>query len=106
MNIFDEICCGCFCTNDVLILKWTYLIRVAFSVILKNHILPNIICSAPIQGHVRTPNLLGQHLQLHRDEDGKLFVNSAQIVVRDIMTTNGVLYLIDEVLVPDGGKSI
>lgn len=73
--------------------------------ILKNHILPNIICSAPIQGHVRTPNLLGQHLQLHRDEDGKLFVNSAQIVVRDIMTTNGVLYLIDEVLVPDGAKT-
>lgn len=73
--------------------------------ILKNHILPNIICSAPIQGHVRTPNLLGQHLKLHRDEDGKLFVNNAQIVVRDIMTTNGVLYLIDDVLVPDGAKT-
>ncbi|GAB1610675.1 transforming growth factor-beta-induced protein ig-h3-like [Argonauta hians] len=75
------------------------------NVILKNHLLPNVICSAPIVGNVRTPNILKELLHLTRDEAGKLFVNNAQMVVRDVITTNGVVHIIDEVLVPESAKN-
>lgn len=75
------------------------------NVIVKNHILGNVICTAPIVGNVRTPNILKEHLQMSRDEAGKLFVNNAQMVVRDVLTTNGVIHIIDDVLVPESAKN-
>ncbi|PVD23484.1 hypothetical protein C0Q70_16756 [Pomacea canaliculata] len=70
--------------------------------VLKHHLLPNVICSGVIlQGSASTPNLLGNALNLTRTEDGKLFVNDVQVVRADVMATNGVLHIIDEVLIPD-----
>ncbi|CAG2201299.1 BIGH3 [Mytilus edulis] len=40
-------------------------------------------------------------LNLTRAADDKLFVNGAQSVDIDVMATNGVLYVIDDILVPD-----
>ena len=45
-------------------------------------------------------------LNLTKDDNGKLFVNGAQAVDNDVMATNGVMYVIDEVLVPDEGRYI
>lgn len=42
-------------------------------------------------------------LNLTKDDDGKLFINGAQAVSSDVVATNGVMYVIDEVLVPDEG---
>lgn len=69
--------------------------------VLKNHVLPNVICSAVIQGTKYSTNLLNKNLRLERDEDDKLFVEGVQIIDIDVMGTNGVLYLIDEVLLSD-----
>lgn len=75
-----------------------------YSEVLKHHLLPNVICSGVIlQGSASTPNLLGNALNLTRTEDGKLFVNDVQVVRADVMATNGVLHIIDEVLIPDDG---
>ncbi|XP_045157797.1 transforming growth factor-beta-induced protein ig-h3-like [Mercenaria mercenaria] len=69
--------------------------------VLKNHLLPNVICSAIIQGETRTSNVLKKRTNLSRDADDKLYVDGAQIVTSDIMATNGVLYIIDDVLIPE-----
>lgn len=69
---------------------------------MKHHVLPNVICSSVIEGRVRTLNLLGRLLNLSRSSDDKIFVgDSAQIVIKDIMATNGVMHVIDKVIVPD-----
>lgn len=68
--------------------------------VIKNHILPNVICSAAVQGKARTVNLLENFLLLERSEDDKMFVGDAQIVGRDIMGTNGVMHIIDAPLMP------
>lgn len=75
-----------------------------FSEVLLNHLLPNVICTAAIQGQARTVNKLDHYVNLSRSEDGKLFVDGAQIIQADVMVTNGVLHVIDEVLVPEEGK--
>ncbi|OWF47880.1 Transforming growth factor-beta-induced protein ig-h3 [Mizuhopecten yessoensis] len=74
--------------------------------VLQNHILPNVICSAAVQGPSRTRNLLDTYLYLTRDEDDKLFVQDHQVVASDIMATNGVIHLIDQVLFMDRAMGV
>lgn len=69
--------------------------------VIKQHILPHVICSTIIQGRAKSRNILRNYLNLTRTEDDKVFVNGAQVVRADIMATNGVLHIIDAVLVPD-----
>lgn len=74
--------------------------------VLKNHLLPNVVCSSVIQGDAQTPNILNKHTKLIRDENDKLYVDGAQIVTSDVMATNGVLHIIDDVLIPDEALSL
>lgn len=74
--------------------------------VLKNHIFPNVICSAVIQGDVKTPNMLKKYTNLTRDSDNKLYADGAQIVNADLMATNGVLFIIDDVLLTDEALGI
>ena len=36
-----------------------------------------------------------------QDEDDAFYVNGVRVVVRDIMATNGVIHIIEQVLVPE-----
>ncbi|KAB7498639.1 Transforming growth factor-beta-induced protein ig-h3 [Armadillidium nasatum] len=72
--------------------------------VIKQHILPNTICSDSIQGKMKTSSLLDQYLIVERTEDGKLFVEDSQIVAKDIVGTNGVLHIIDKPLIPNEGE--
>ncbi|XP_071520134.1 transforming growth factor-beta-induced protein ig-h3-like [Panulirus ornatus] len=74
--------------------------------VVKNHILPNVICSAAVQGMARTVNLLERYLLLEKTEEDKIFVEEAQVVVRDIVGTNGVLHIIDSPLMPQEAKPV
>lgn len=72
--------------------------------VLANHVLPNVICSGVITGQTRSDNLLKKALKLSRTHTGDLFVDGARMSSVDIMATNGVIHVIDQVLVPDEGK--
>ena len=63
-----------------------------------------MICSEIIQGDVKTMNLLKKYTNLTRDANDKLYAHGTQIVTADIMGTNGVLHIIDDVLLTDEGK--
>lgn len=71
---------------------------------LKNHLIQRVVCSSVIGTEAHTTNALNQLVNLTKDEDAKLYVNGVQIISYDIMATNGVLYIIDDVMIPDEGK--
>lgn len=74
--------------------------------IVKNHISPHVICSSAIINVGYVSNLLSKELKIKRDENDKLFVNDIQIVGYDIVGTNGVVHIIEEVLIPDEAKTL
>lgn len=74
--------------------------------VLKNHLLPNVICSTVIQGTTTSVNSIQKSVELTRDATGKLHVDGTYIAASDIMATNGVLYIIDDVLIPEEALGI
>ena len=62
--------------------------------------LPNVVCSGVVEGRVKTNNLLSSLLLLSRSEAGEVMVEGSKLIIRDMMATNGVVHLIDRVLVP------
>jgi len=73
--------------------------------ILRRHILPITFCSSIVykQGQVR--NIDGDVMDIDRVADDKLYLNGSQIVIRDIVTTNGVVHVIDAVVMSEEGES-
>merc|ERR550532_3768107 len=61
--------------------------------VVRNHVLPNVVCSGVVEGRVKTNNLLSSLLLLSRSEAGEVTVEGSKL-------TNGVVHLIDRVLVP------
>lgn len=76
--------------------------------IINNHLLPNVICSSAVSGShkSKTKNKLSKYLQLMRDDNDKIFVEKSQIIDRDIMASNGVLHLIDDVIIPEEAYAV
>lgn len=76
--------------------------------ILFHHLLPNVVCSSAVSDKhkSRTRNQLSNYIHLSRDQNNKYFVENSQIVDRDVMATNGVLHLIDDVILPDEALDI
>ncbi|CAH2225033.1 periostin-like isoform X4 [Pelobates cultripes] len=78
----------------------------AAEALVKYHILDTVQCSEAIMGGSVLDNLEGSSLQVGCDGDS-LTVNGKKIVNRkDIVTTNGVIHLIDDVLIPDSAKQV
>ena len=75
-----------------------------FPEVIRNHLLPNVICSSILEGRLLTLNALNKYLNVTRSEDDKLFVEDAQLLETDIMATNGVIHVIDDVLIPEEGR--
>lgn len=73
--------------------------------VVEHHVLPNVICSTVIQGRARSTSLLGSSLLLERDLEGKLYVNGKLVITRDVVASNGVLHVIDGVLIPENARS-
>jgi len=74
--------------------------------ILKNHVLPNVVCTGVIEGKAKTNNLLDKYLMLDRDEEGNVVVEGKQIILRDIMGTNGVIHVIEDVIIPESARNV
>ncbi|XP_063807923.1 periostin isoform X2 [Pseudophryne corroboree] len=70
------------------------------------HVLDSVQCSEAILGGASFDTLEGSPLQIGCDGDS-VTVNGKKLVNRkDIVTSNGVIHLIDEVLIPDSAKQV
>ncbi|NXH69653.1 POSTN protein, partial [Hydrobates tethys] len=80
--------------------------KVASEALVKFHILNTLQCSEAITGGAVYETLEGNTVEVGCD-GGSLTVNGVKMVKRkDIVTSNGVIHLIDEVLIPDSAKQV
>jgi uncharacterized surface protein with fasciclin (FAS1) repeats len=69
--------------------------------ILSYHVVPGNIMAADVAKHSSSKTVQGSDLSIHI-KDGKLTVGNARIVRTDIKCSNGVIHVIDEVMLPSG----
>ncbi|XP_066138541.1 transforming growth factor-beta-induced protein ig-h3 [Euwallacea fornicatus] len=75
--------------------------------ILKHHIVAHTVCSSAIIGNATTHNVEGAVLNMERTmEDELIFEGKAKITQADIVGTNGVVHLIDTLIIPESGQYI
>jgi len=67
--------------------------------ILKYHVVSGKIMAAEVAKHSSVKTLLGQEAPI-KLEGGKVFIAGAQIIITDIETSNGVIHVIDTVMLP------
>ena len=71
--------------------------------VLRNHVVDCVTCSAAISEHTqRVKTLQDTFLGVTRHSYG-VFVNDAQVLTSDVMASNGVVHVIDKVLITDEG---
>ncbi|TKC52449.1 hypothetical protein EI555_012597 [Monodon monoceros] len=80
--------------------------KVASEALLKYHILNTLQCSEAIMGGAVFETLEGNTIEIGCDGDS-ITVNGIKMVnKKDIVTNNGVIHLIDQVLIPDSAKQV
>jgi len=67
--------------------------------ILLYHVVPGRVLAEDVVKLERAETVLGKPVTI-KVQDGKVFVNEAQVVLTDIKTTNGVIHVIDTVILP------
>nr|XP_040137513.1 periostin isoform X1 [Ictidomys tridecemlineatus] len=80
--------------------------KVAFEALMKYHILNTLQCSEAITGGAVFETLEGNTIEIGCEGDS-ITINGVKMVnKKDIVTNNGVIHLIDEVLIPDSAKQV
>lgn len=74
--------------------------------ILMNHILPNVLCSGIVEGKARTNNMLGDLMLLERNAKNTISVDGVELMITDMVAINGVIHVIDEVLIPSAAQTV
>ena len=74
--------------------------------ILLHHLLPNVICTGVIDGKAKTSNVNNKYVILERNPEDDVLINDAKVTSRDVMASNGVIHIIDEVLVPESARTV
>jgi len=75
--------------------------------ILKNHLLPNVICSAAVVSpKMKTINLLENYLKVRLNENGNIQIGGSTLVGKDVVAKNGVMHIIDTPLIPSQAQSV
>ena len=68
--------------------------------ILLYHVVPGQVMAEDVVGLSSAPTVLGQDATI-KVEDGKVYLNdNVEIIITDIQTSNGVIHVIDSVLIP------
>ena len=71
----------------------------ALTNILLYHVVEGKLMAADVVGLSEAPTLQGSSAAITVD-DGKVFVDAAQVIITDIETSNGVIHVIDAVIIP------
>jgi len=70
--------------------------------ILLYHVAEGMVTSSMLMNGMLIPTLEGQSVVVSLTKKGGVFINEAEVVLPDVMASNGVIHVIDSVLVPPG----
>jgi transforming growth factor-beta-induced protein len=73
----------------------------ALTDVLTYHVVPGKVMSTDLSDGMQAETVNGQPLDISVAEDGTVKVNGATVTTADIETANGVIHVIDTVLVPE-----
>ncbi|XP_076352219.1 transforming growth factor-beta-induced protein ig-h3-like isoform X1 [Tachypleus tridentatus] len=73
--------------------------------LLKQHVIPHTVCVPGITGEHKLRTIGGDHIEFHCNQSGT-FVNDVKISPETIMSKNGVINPISDVLVPERARSV
>jgi uncharacterized surface protein with fasciclin (FAS1) repeats len=68
--------------------------------ILTYHVVLGEVMSTDLSDNMTVATVEGTTITITIDDDGNVFVNDAQVILADIQCSNGVIHVIDTVLVP------
>ena len=71
--------------------------------ILLYHTVNDTICSAAMMGPGKLRSLEGQTVELSCDLSDAMTINGVSVIEADIVASNGVIHIIDEMLIPNSG---
>jgi len=74
--------------------------------LIRSHILHQVVCSGVVDEQVKVVNAAGHDMILEIDEEGNVIVGGVKLMLRDKMTSNGVIHVIDEVIVLPAVRSV
>jgi uncharacterized surface protein with fasciclin (FAS1) repeats len=69
--------------------------------ILLYHVVSGSVASTDLSDGMEVETLQGQTITITIDEDGNVFINDAQVTVADLVADNGIVHVIDAVLLPE-----
>lgn len=72
----------------------------ALTNVLLYHVTPGVNRSSDLEKMTKINTVLGEEVMISINKDGELVLNNSRIIVRDIEATNGVIQVIDAVLLP------
>jgi transforming growth factor-beta-induced protein len=68
--------------------------------ILLYHVVPGKVLSGDVVTLTNATTVLGKDLVIKVEND-KVFINNAQVIIVDVLASNGVIHVIDTVLIPE-----
>jgi len=74
----------------------------ALTQVLNNHVINSVATSSDVADIGMLTTLDGVNLDVEADTDGNILVGDSVVVIPDIQASNGVIHIIDTVLLPEG----
>jgi uncharacterized surface protein with fasciclin (FAS1) repeats len=74
----------------------------ALTDVLTYHVVAGKVMSTDLSDGMQADTVNGEPLAISVGDDGTVMINGATVVTADIETANGVIHVIDTVLVPEG----
>jgi uncharacterized surface protein with fasciclin (FAS1) repeats len=68
--------------------------------VLTYHVVPGRVTSCEVVGRTTAPTVEGEDLPMWSSVDGGIYVDGARVLRADIKASNGVMHVIDRVLLP------
>jgi len=74
--------------------------------ILHSHILKHAICSGAIQGQVSVTSVGDKQVTMEKNEMGQITVEGVQLVFTDKVATNGVIHVVEDIILTEDSLSV
>jgi len=74
--------------------------------ILQSHILKHAICSGAVQGQVSVTSVGGRQVRMERDARDQVTVEGVQLIYSDKVATNGVIHVVDDIIITKDSLSL